>query len=175
MLRALSIEDFRVLKVEGLNNRETRYASSITEHLSEGDKFTFNHSLNQTLLKHTYLQPDYPAMKLYGHMRDMTGETFDYLTAIKPIRINDKRYVVWLCKCVCDRYLLKPSNILRGTMYRDRVTLSCGCKGKRKLTRDQVDEIRASTKSQYQLAKEYGVSRTTIQCIVHRKTWQWLV
>jgi hypothetical protein len=41
-----------------------------------------------------------------------------------------------------------------------------------KLTAQQVLDIRASTKSQSKLAKEYGVGRQAIGKIIHRHNWK---
>ena len=43
---------------------------------------------------------------------------------------------------------------------------------KRKLTREQVIEIRASNESQSSLARMYGVGQHTIWCILKRKTYK---
>jgi transposase len=40
-----------------------------------------------------------------------------------------------------------------------------------KLTEEQVKTIRASTKTQRALAKEYGVSQPVITRIINRKIW----
>ena len=56
-------------------------------------------------------------------VEDLTGQTFNELTAIKPI-CNDKR-LKWLWKCSCGReYVALPMNVKRG------MTKSCGHLGK---------------------------------------------
>lgn len=41
-----------------------------------------------------------------------------------------------------------------------------------KLTKEDVDTIRTSTKSQKELAEEYKVTRSCISCIIREKTWK---
>lgn len=41
-----------------------------------------------------------------------------------------------------------------------------------KFTNDQIVEIRSSNDSQVAIAQRFGVSTTTISCIVNRKTWK---
>ena len=43
---------------------------------------------------------------------------------------------------------------------------------KRKFTKEQILEIRSSSKSQSELAREYETAQNVIWCIVHRKTYQ---
>lgn len=43
-----------------------------------------------------------------------------------------------------------------------------------KLTEEQVKDVYLSKLSSYKLAKEYGVSKTTILLIKHKKMWSWL-
>lgn len=43
-----------------------------------------------------------------------------------------------------------------------------------KFTIEQVRYIRASSKSQRELAREFGVAMSTIHNIRHRRTWGWV-
>lgn len=92
-----------------------------------------------------------------------------------------------LCICHhCDNgKCVNPTHLFLGT-YRDNVldmhekgrdNILCGEDDpKSKLTEKQVLEIRNLWKpfiySQFRLAKEYGVSRSTIEGILHRNIWK---
>jgi len=84
----------------------------------------------------------------------------------------------------CDiRCCVNPDHLFEGT--RTDNMRDCANKGRIKipglmgeqltqsvLTEAQVLTIRSSVKSQRALAREYGVDKGTIACIVHRKTWR---
>jgi hypothetical protein len=54
--------------------------------------------------------------------KDITGQVFGRLTAVKPSYINARRSVVWRCRCECGGETEVPVNYLvRGN------TRSCGC------------------------------------------------
>lgn len=60
------------------------------------------------------------------HGRDITGEVFGRLTAIKPVRAESKS-TVWLCRCACGVYC----EVLRSNIVNKRAnTRSCGCLAK---------------------------------------------
>jgi hypothetical protein len=86
----------------------------------------------------------------------------------------------------CDNgKCVNPNHLFLGT-YRDNVldmirkgrgNVLCGENDpKSKLTEEQVKVIKSLWKprqySQYRLAREFGVSRTTIQSIVNRRNWK---
>ena len=56
-------------------------------------------------------------------MKDITGQRFGRLVAIKPI---EERYkdgsVLWLCKCDCGK-----ETVVNGAFLRKGFTKSCGC------------------------------------------------
>ena len=55
-------------------------------------------------------------------MKDLTGQKFGRLTALKPTEKRRNNCVVWLCKCECGNYCEKKgSDLVRGS------TRSCGC------------------------------------------------
>lgn len=56
-----------------------------------------------------------------GKIIDITNQTFGYLTALYPTRINGR--FAWHCRCVCGKELDVDSNSLRYGK-----TKSCGCK-----------------------------------------------
>lgn len=54
--------------------------------------------------------------------RDLTGQTFGYLTALKIVG-KDASYNLWRCKCKCGNYVnVQSGNLLSGN------TTSCGCR-----------------------------------------------
>jgi len=55
--------------------------------------------------------------------KDLTGQRFGNLTAIRPTQERRQGYVVWECKCDCGKSVLAASRELN----KGRVT-SCGCK-----------------------------------------------
>lgn len=58
-----------------------------------------------------------------NNFKDLTGQTFGYLTAIAPTNKRENRKVVWKCKCVCGKEVeVVSTNLTAGR------TKSCGCK-----------------------------------------------
>lgn len=65
--------------------------------------------------------------------KDISGEKFGKLTAIKPVRSEKKRGVIWLCQCDCGGWKEVPaSQLIRGT------TKSCGCLSKENRRRTDI-------------------------------------
>lgn len=64
--------------------------------------------------------------KLSKNARDITELRSGKLTAIKPLGLNEKQQVIWLCKCDCGKeHKTDATNITRNRI------ISCGCsKGK---------------------------------------------
>lgn len=59
--------------------------------------------------------------------KDISGQTFNYLTAIEPTGRYERRHVIWRCRCVCGKEIEAPINrITQGSVK------SCGCKHERK-------------------------------------------
>ena len=59
---------------------------------------------------------------------DLTNKRFGKIVCIKPLRVNNHKEVVWLCKCDCDNFCEKSS----GTFKNISKIASCGCmKGKK--------------------------------------------
>lgn len=56
-----------------------------------------------------------------GGYKDLTGQTFGFLTVIKEEPSSNKK-AHWLCKCICGREKIYPTSYL--TYYKVR---SCGC------------------------------------------------
>lgn len=54
--------------------------------------------------------------------RDLTGQRFEHLTALYPLRERRANYIVWMCRCDCGAMKAIPSTDLT----RHRVK-SCGC------------------------------------------------
>lgn len=61
-------------------------------------------------------------MILSSLCRDITGQKFNRLIAIKPVGKDTKRNVLWEFKCDCGNFTVKPIyNVVRNN------TKSCGC------------------------------------------------
>ena len=58
-----------------------------------------------------------------GKIIDITGQTFGYLTVIKPTRVNGR--FGWQCQCICGKKIDVDSGNLRSGK-----TQSCGCQTK---------------------------------------------
>ena len=57
-----------------------------------------------------------------GKLRDISGQRFGRLTAIKTTGTTKNRQTIWLCKCDCGNETVSTSsNLVYGTMR------SCGC------------------------------------------------
>lgn len=57
-----------------------------------------------------------------AHIKDLTGQKFGKLTAIKPVGRNKNGGCTWLCKCDCGKEkIASSSSLLKGG------TKSCGC------------------------------------------------
>lgn len=80
-------------------------------------------------------------------VRDLTGQTFGSLTAIKLDHIDDKRRAFWLFRCVCGKEkVLRGNNVVYcAKQYKDSKSQfpSCGCK-----------ELEQKTKHGYRKAKD---------------------
>lgn len=55
-------------------------------------------------------------------MRDITGQKFGRLTALRPTEERKNGQVVWLCKCDCGR-----TSRVRVRALTTGTTQSCGC------------------------------------------------
>lgn len=74
----------------------------------------------------------------------------------------------------CSKACYNPEHLTPGTLSENSLDRHRdGTMNFAKLTANQVLEIRTITnKTHSELAKEYGVNRTTISAIIHRKTWK---
>ena len=62
---------------------------------------------------------------------DITGDKFGRLTAIKPVGRDNRRNVLWLCKCDCGGECVRAVSELRR-----RKNHSCGC-----LSKEHLDDM----------------------------------
>ena len=73
-----------------------------------------------------------------GKIIDITGQTFGYLTAVKPTRLNGR--FAWHCKCECGNEIDVDSGNLRSGKIK-----SCGCKKgqliSKKTTKDLTGKV----------------------------------
>ena len=59
---------------------------------------------------------------------DLTNKRFGKIVCIKPLRVNNHKEVVWLCKCDCGNFCEKSSGAFKNISK----IASCGCmKGKK--------------------------------------------
>ena len=72
-------------------------------------------------------------------LRDLTGQTFGRLTAIRPDGQNKHRQTFWICKCSCGKEVrVIGYNLTQGT------TRSCGC-----LVKDNPTHMKHNGKKEY--------------------------
>lgn len=65
--------------------------------------------------------------------KDITGQRFGRLTAVRPLRSEKNAGVVWLCRCDCGGEKEVPASLLlRGT------TQSCGCLARERTLRNDI-------------------------------------
>ena len=62
-----------------------------------------------------------------NNFKDITGQRFGKLVAIKPIGMTSNRNTIWLCQCDCGN-----QKEVRGDQLRDNSVQSCGCIGRSK-------------------------------------------
>lgn len=63
-------------------------------------------------------------MKGYRHnAKDLSGQQFGYLTAIKPVRKPGYKHLFWRCQCVCGNFKISAASDLKRSPHG-----SCGCK-----------------------------------------------
>jgi len=66
----------------------------------------------------------YEIIQLNSRAKDITGNTYGYLSVIAPVKSDSNRQMLWLCKCVCgDTKIILARHLKSGTK-------SCGCKTK---------------------------------------------
>lgn len=77
-------------------------------------------------------------MKLRKDAKDLTGQTFEDLTVIKPVehRKTDKRGVEWLCRCICGNDCIAQGGHLRAGERK-----SCGCRAQRSIKKSGITRI----------------------------------
>lgn len=69
--------------------------------------------------------------------KDIKGRRFGRLTAVRPLRSEHGKGVIWLCKCDCGgEKEVSTSRLLRGT------TKSCGCLVREKRQRKDISGMR---------------------------------
>lgn len=72
-----------------------------------------------------------------GKKKDLTGQTFGYLSVIKYIGNNKHNKALWLCKCLnCYNFKIALSSNLI-----NKKTMSCGCYRREKLSKNRKDNL----------------------------------
>lgn len=80
--------------------------------------------LSQSFVHKELVRFNIPTRKRTDYGKDLSGLVFPFLTVIKKL---DKKYQnesVWLCQCVCTRFVERATSSLK----REKL-ISCGCKG----------------------------------------------
>lgn len=73
-----------------------------------------------------------------GNIRDLTGQTFNRLTAITQVGKNEKNQVLWEFSCACGN----PERLIRtGTQVTSGNTRSCGCLAREKTSERQFRDL----------------------------------
>ena len=94
--------------------------------------------------------------------KDLTGQTFGYLTAIEPVGHRNS-CILWKCKCKCGKYAnVQTSSLLSG------VTTSCGCR-RMSYGEEKIMQILDDAKIKYLYNKAYfkdlcSSSGNTLRC-----------
>lgn len=65
------------------------------------------------------------AIALGTNAKDLSGQTFGYLTALRPVGRAKGREIIWLCQCRCGN---KHRTV--GSRMKSGMGLSCGCRHK---------------------------------------------
>jgi hypothetical protein len=58
-------------------------------------------------------------------LNDLTGQKFNYLTVLKPVKDERSGRHHWLCRCDCGKECVVRTASLRGRQYNQK---SCGCR-----------------------------------------------
>lgn len=86
--------------------------------------------------------------------KDLTGQTFNYLTVLERYGSNEKGQALWRCKCKCGN-----EKILSGIALRGNYTLSCGCYKKeiaQKIMKEKVQKLGAQARFQDLTGQRFG-------------------
>lgn len=75
-----------------------------------------------------------------GKPLDLVGKRFGRLTVVSRIGMNEKRCVMWKCKCDCGKEIMLPTKHLRS-----QNVISCGCNRIEK-SKDNLSKIPCSEK-----------------------------
>ena len=92
-------------------------------------------------------------------------------------RIPEGAFILHRCPGDDNKMCVNPNHLYIGDGAQngyDRATKHCGIgkAGKRKLTKEDVVDIRTSTLSVSELSQKYGVVKHTIYRVINRTTWK---
>ena len=79
--------------------------------------------------------------------KDMTGLRFGLLTALEDVGTNNRRQVVWRCRCDCGR-----EHRVSGVLLRNGEAKSCGCRQYSGLSTKRHGET-----SGHKMTREYSI------------------
>jgi hypothetical protein len=91
-----------------------------------------------------------------GKVIDLTGQTFERLSVLYFIGLDDKRkQALWFCKCICGKTkIIQSNNLIRG------VTKSCGCLQKEKAGKKSVIDLTGKVFGRWTVLKCTGYTDT---------------
>ena len=123
-----------------------------------------------------------------GKPLDLVGKRFGRLTVVSRIGMNEKRCVLWKCKCDCGKEIMLPTKHLRS-----QNVISCGCNRIEKKQREFIKNsmfrktrsnkwnqsvkalsIEATKKQRVRRPRSFSVTKWNISglCIFSEKTLQ---
>ena len=68
-------------------------------------------------------------------VKDLTGQRFGRLIALKPMEERKNGYIVWECRCDCGN-----TSQIRGSSLLSGAVLSCGCLRRERMTQKHTAE-----------------------------------
>lgn len=69
-------------------------------------------------------------------MKDLTGQRFGKLVALRPTDERENRHVIWECLCDCGNHAFVQQTYLTGGR-----TVSCGCLRKERVTNQEASDL----------------------------------
>lgn len=84
--------------------------------------------------------------------KDIANQKFDYLTAIKPLYVNNHRETVWLCQCDCGNFCEKSI----GELNDNRKIKHCGHLFIKSVGEEKIKDILSENNISYK--REYSFS-----------------
>ena len=87
-------------------------------------KYAFTHSLRSGITSSCGCETKNKYKKRKSYFKDVTGKKFGRLTAIKRVKLKNKKGVYWLCECSCEKH---TKIIVNARYLFNGHRTSCGC------------------------------------------------